>query len=101
MEKITKEELKSIVKSLQLEPTEKVLENILNLWSNLEKRIKTLHDFDTTNIESLTRLNEDRVTYYLREDAVDTELVKISKKDLLNNAKEHDEDFITTSKVVE
>ncbi|WP_338822846.1 Asp-tRNA(Asn)/Glu-tRNA(Gln) amidotransferase subunit GatC [Mycoplasmopsis felifaucium] len=100
MKQITKEELKTIVKSIELETNEAVLEDILKLWNQLGARLDQLNEFDLTNVKPLSHLYETPVVDFLREDIVDQDLVKISKQDLLNNAAEHDEDYIITNKVV-
>ncbi|WP_406617318.1 aspartyl/glutamyl-tRNA amidotransferase subunit C [Mycoplasmopsis adleri] len=100
MKQITKEELKTIVKSIELDTNDAVLDQILLLWKDLSKRIDSLNDFDTTNVKPLSHINEVPIVDFLREDEVNTELVSIKKQDLLDNTKEHDSDYIITNKVV-
>ncbi|KKB26671.1 Aspartyl-tRNA(Asn) amidotransferase subunit C [Mycoplasmopsis meleagridis] len=99
MKEINKDKLKNIVSSIMLNPTNEVIENILQEWNILHENLAILDQLDLKNVEPLTHIDENKYIDFLREDKVDTSF-SISKKDALKNAKEKDEDFIITVKVV-
>ncbi|WP_416737978.1 Asp-tRNA(Asn)/Glu-tRNA(Gln) amidotransferase subunit GatC [Mycoplasmopsis meleagridis] len=99
MKEINKDKLKNIVSSIMLNPTNEVIENILQEWNILHENLAILDQLDLNNVEPLTHIDENKYIDFLREDKVDTSF-SISKKDALKNAKEKDEDFIITVKVV-
>lgn len=100
MKKITKEDLKSIVKSLQLETNDVVLDDILILWNSLEERLNFLQQIDTNNVKPMTHIDETLKIDFLRDDIVDTSELSLSKKEILSNAKDKNDDYIITTKVV-
>lgn len=100
MQKITKEELKIIVKSLMLEPTDEVLDNIMKEWKTIYKSLDLLKKLDTTNVKPLSHIDETPLVDFLREDVEDTSFA-INKQEALKNAKDHNKDYIITKKVVE
>ncbi|WP_029905411.1 Asp-tRNA(Asn)/Glu-tRNA(Gln) amidotransferase subunit GatC [Mycoplasmopsis opalescens] len=99
MKKITKEELKLVVKSILLEPTDEVLDQIINEWGIIQQHLMNLKCLDTQNVKPLTHINELPIIDYLREDEFDS-TGSITKNQVLSNAKESDADFIITNKVV-
>lgn len=99
MKKVTKEELKKIVASLMLEPTNEVLDQIMAEWKVLNKNLSMLKKLDTTNVKPLSHINEEALVDFLREDVEDTSF-SINKQTALNNAKDKDQDYIITTKVV-
>ena len=66
MQKITKEELKIIVKSLMLEPTDEVLDNIMKEWKTIYKSLDLLKKLDTTNVKPLSHIDETPLVDFLR-----------------------------------
>ncbi|WP_029512742.1 Asp-tRNA(Asn)/Glu-tRNA(Gln) amidotransferase subunit GatC [Mycoplasmopsis iners] len=99
MQKIDKEKLKSIVASIMLEPKNEVLDAIIEEWHIIENNLRFLDKLDLQDVKPLTHLNEIPLVDFLREDVVDNSFA-ISKMEALNNAKEHDADYIITKKVV-
>ncbi|UUM19938.1 MULTISPECIES: aspartyl/glutamyl-tRNA amidotransferase subunit C [unclassified Mycoplasma] len=99
MKQITKEQLKEIVSSLMIEPTEQVLDNIIENWNNIQNELKKFDKINLDNVAPLSHINETPLIDFLREDYVDNSF-SISKEDILKNAKDKDQDFIITSKVV-
>nr|WP_318029831.1 Asp-tRNA(Asn)/Glu-tRNA(Gln) amidotransferase subunit GatC [Mycoplasmopsis bovis] len=49
-------------------------------------RIEWLKEIDTSNVEPLSHINENRFIDFLRDDVEDNSLVSIKKQDLLSNA---------------
>nr|WP_318026882.1 Asp-tRNA(Asn)/Glu-tRNA(Gln) amidotransferase subunit GatC [Mycoplasmopsis bovis] len=49
-------------------------------------RIEWLKEIDTSNVEPLSHINENRFIDFLRDDVEDNSLVSIKKHDLLSNA---------------
>ncbi|WP_406613744.1 aspartyl/glutamyl-tRNA amidotransferase subunit C [Mycoplasma corogypsi] len=99
MQKIDNNKLKEIVSSLMFEPTEIVINEILDNWHVLEKELKYLDLLDLEDVAPLTHINETLQYDFLREDKPNMSY-SISKKDILANAKEKDENYIIVSKVV-
>ncbi|UUD36017.1 aspartyl/glutamyl-tRNA amidotransferase subunit C [Mycoplasmopsis citelli] len=99
MKNITKEKLKEIVASLMIEPTDEVLNNILDNWNNIQNELKKFNKLDLENVAPLSHINETPLVDFLREDIVDNSF-SISKDDILKNAKDKDQNYIITSKVV-
>lgn len=99
MKEITKEQLKEIVSSIMFEPSEEVLDNILENWINLQKELKKFEKLNLVNVKPLTHLNEQPLVDFLREDIEDTSY-SISKEQILQNAKDSDEEYIITTRVV-
>ncbi|QGZ97301.1 glutamyl-tRNA amidotransferase [Mycoplasma sp. NEAQ87857] len=99
MQTMNKEKLIEIVSSLMLEPTDEVIENILNNWTKLQNELKSLDKLDLANVKPLTHINEELKIDFLREDIEDTSYA-ISKQDILKNAKDADDDYIILTKVV-
>ncbi|TKA58945.1 hypothetical protein MBOVa_7630 [Mycoplasmopsis bovis 8790] len=95
-----REELKEIALSLMLKIDDKVLDDIMELWTDLNTRIEWLKEIDTSNVKPLSHINEDRFVDFLRDDVEDNSLVSIKKQDLLSNAADYDENYILTNKVV-
>ncbi|AXJ70352.1 glutamyl-tRNA amidotransferase [Mycoplasmopsis bovis] len=95
-----KEELKEIALSLMFKIDVKVLDDIMELWTDLNTRIEWLKEIDTSNVEPLSHINENRFIDFLRDDVEDNSLVSIKKQDLLSNAADFDEKYILTNKVV-
>ncbi len=81
-----KEELKEIALSLMFKIDDKVLDDIMELWTDLNTRIEWLKEIDTSNVEPLSHINENRFIDFLRDDVEDNSLVSIKKQDLLSNA---------------
>ncbi|WP_036463661.1 Asp-tRNA(Asn)/Glu-tRNA(Gln) amidotransferase subunit GatC [Mycoplasmopsis sturni] len=99
MKEMTKEQLKEIVSSIMFEPSEAVLDNILENWMNLQKELKKFDKLDLVNVKPLTHLNEEPLVDFLREDIEDTSY-SISREQILQNAKDSDEEYIITTRVV-
>ncbi|WP_429998890.1 Asp-tRNA(Asn)/Glu-tRNA(Gln) amidotransferase subunit GatC, partial [Mycoplasmopsis bovis] len=85
-----KEELKEIALSLMFKIDVKVLDYIIELWTDLNTRIEWLKEIDTSNVEQLSHINENRFIDFLRDDVEDNSLVSIKKQDLLSNAADFD-----------
>ncbi|MGY5139167.1 Asp-tRNA(Asn)/Glu-tRNA(Gln) amidotransferase subunit GatC [Mycoplasmopsis gallinarum] len=99
MEKITKEDIKNIVKSIYLEPKTEVIEKLWQEWQNLQTEMKWLDDLALDDLEPMTHINEEHLIDCLREDVVDYSFA-ISKEEALKNAKEKNDDFVLIKKVV-
>ncbi|WP_322901736.1 glutamyl-tRNA amidotransferase [Mycoplasmopsis felis] len=99
MEQITREKLKKIVKTLMFEPTEEVVDNILKKWLKLEKEIKWFDNLDLTNIEPMSKIDEEYYIDFLREDDLNN-LDSINKSELINNAPQKNNDYVILTKVV-
>lgn len=100
MKNINREKLNLIVETLMIKPSDEVLDGILEDWNEIQSSIENLNKIDTTNIEPLTRINENLFLDFLREDVNDNSW-SINKKQLLENSKDSDNNFILTKKVVE
>ncbi len=74
-----KEELKEIALSLMFKIDDKVLDDIMELWTDLNTRIEWLKEIDTSNVEPLSHINENRFIDFLRDDVEDNSLVSIKK----------------------
>lgn len=99
MKTINKQTLIEIVKSLMLEPSDDVLEEIIQEWETIQYQLSFLNKINTENVLPLTHINEKPVIDFLREDIVDYSN-SITKSNILTNASESDQDYIITSKVV-
>ncbi|WP_322908609.1 glutamyl-tRNA amidotransferase [Mycoplasmopsis felis] len=99
MEQITREKLKKIVKTLMFEPTDEVVDNILKNWLKLEKEIKWFDNLDLTNIEPMSKIDEEYYIDFLREDDLNN-LDSINKSELINNAPQKNNDYVILTKVV-
>lgn len=99
MKSIDKEKLFSIVKSLMIEPSEQVIDQILLEWEQIQQQMKIMNKIDTTNIDPLTHINETPLIDFLREDVEDNSF-SISKQQILENAPEKDDNYIITTRVV-
>ncbi|MEI2462584.1 glutamyl-tRNA amidotransferase [Mycoplasmopsis felis] len=99
MEQITREKLKKIVKTLMFDPTEEVVDNILKNWLKLEKEIKWFDNLDLTNIEPMSKIDEEYYIDFLREDDFNN-LDSINKSELINNAPQKNNDYVILTKVV-
>ncbi|EIN14798.1 Hypothetical protein MAGb_4050 [Mycoplasmopsis agalactiae 14628] len=95
-----KEELREIASSLMFKIDDKVMDDIMALWADLNSRIAWLKDIDTTNVLPLSHINEEKFTDFLREDVENESIVTIEKQELLANAADYDSDYILTNKVV-
>ncbi|BAP00835.1 glutamyl-tRNA amidotransferase subunit C [Mycoplasmopsis californica HAZ160_1] len=99
MKSINKEKLAEIVKSLMLEPSDNVLEQILSEWDLIQKQMSFINAIDTIGIKPLSHIDEHPRIDFLREDTIDSSWA-ISKQTALQNALEYDQDYIITEKVV-
>ncbi|WP_426461012.1 Asp-tRNA(Asn)/Glu-tRNA(Gln) amidotransferase subunit GatC [Mycoplasma hafezii] len=99
MKEINQEKLREIVSSLMLEPTDEVVEHILENWHQLQEELKALDKLDLKNVNPLTHLNETPLVDFLREDVENTKW-SITKEDILKNAADKDEDYVILTKVV-
>ncbi|UWV79457.1 glutamyl-tRNA amidotransferase [Mycoplasmopsis felis] len=99
MEQITREKLKKIVKTLMFDSTEEVVDNILKNWLKLEKEIKWFDNLDLTNIEPMSKIDEEYYIDFLREDDFNN-LDSINKSELINNAPQKNNDYVILTKVV-
>ncbi|VEU76423.1 Asp-tRNA(Asn)/Glu-tRNA(Gln) amidotransferase subunit GatC [Mycoplasmopsis columboralis] len=99
MKQITKEQLKEIVSSLMIEPTEEVLNNIIENWNNIQLELEKLNKLDLENVQPMSHIDESLKIDFLREDIEDRSFA-ITKEDILKNAADKDDDYIITSRVV-
>lgn len=99
MKQITKEQLKEIVSSLMIEPTEEVLNNIIENWNNIQLELEKLNKLDLENVQPMSHIDESLKIDFLREDIEDSSFA-ITKEDILKNAADKDDDYIITSRVV-
>ncbi|MGV2392831.1 UNVERIFIED_CONTAM: aspartyl/glutamyl-tRNA amidotransferase subunit C [Campylobacter lari] len=59
-----------------------------------------LKEINTDGVEPMSHINEIPKIDFLREDVEDKENYTLTKKELLSNAKDKNEDYIITTKVV-
>lgn len=100
MKTITKEQLIQIAQRLMINPADKVLDDILIDWEELQHHVSVLNKINTDNVKPLTHINEDLQIDFLREDEENWDLM-INKNIILENAPENDSDYVTITKVVE
>ncbi|TDV24198.1 aspartyl-tRNA(Asn)/glutamyl-tRNA(Gln) amidotransferase subunit C [Mycoplasmopsis mustelae] len=96
---ITKDKLYDIVKTLMFEPTEQVIDEIIENWHELEAKIKFFDNLDLSNVKPMSHIDETFYTDFLREDEYLTE-DRIERKQILLNAPSADLEFVTITKVV-
>ncbi|MBD5788551.1 Asp-tRNAAsn/Glu-tRNAGln amidotransferase C subunit [Mycoplasma synoviae GX11-T] len=99
MKKFSKKKFLEIAKVIMLEPNDELIEKIKIQWDDLLQDLKSLNKLDLKNVEPLTHNNETYYEDFLREDEV-VNFDDITKDDILKNAKEKDENYITLVKVV-
>lgn len=99
MKKFSKKKFLEIAKVIMLEPNDELIEKIKIQWEDLLQDLKSLDKLDLKNVEPLTHNNETYYEDFLREDEV-VNFDDITKDDILKNAKEKDENYITLVKVV-
>ncbi|MEJ1834428.1 Asp-tRNA(Asn)/Glu-tRNA(Gln) amidotransferase subunit GatC [Mycoplasmopsis synoviae] len=99
MKKFSKKKFLEIAKVIMLEPNDELIEKIKIQWDDLLQDLKSLDKLDLKNVEPLTHNNETYYEDFLREDEV-VNFDNITKDDILKNAKEKDENYITLVKVV-
>ncbi|UBX97714.1 Asp-tRNA(Asn)/Glu-tRNA(Gln) amidotransferase subunit GatC [Mycoplasmopsis synoviae] len=99
MKKFSKKKFLEIAKVIMLEPNDELIEKIKIQWDDLLQDLKSLDKLDLKNVEPLTHNNETYYEDFLREDEV-VNFDDITKDDILKNAKEKDENYITLVKVV-
>ncbi|MBD3898925.1 aspartyl/glutamyl-tRNA amidotransferase subunit C [Mycoplasma hominis] len=95
-----KEEIKKLANDLLFEPSEKVIKLTNNLLNSIEKGLKDLEEFDLQDIKPMSHINESPICFkQLRSDEPDKSFY-LNKQDLLNNASEHDENYVIMKKVI-
>ncbi|WP_027121206.1 glutamyl-tRNA amidotransferase [Mycoplasma leonicaptivi] len=99
MKKITKEKFKEIVLSSMFEPTDEVVDNIMKNWETLQEELKIFDNFDLDSLKPMAHIDEEYVIDFLREDEEDNSY-SISKKTILQNANQSNDDFVLITKVV-
>ncbi|AKJ21022.1 aspartyl/glutamyl-tRNA amidotransferase subunit C [Mycoplasmopsis synoviae] len=99
MKKFSKKKFLEIAKVIMLESNDELIEKIKIQWDDLLQDLKSLDKLDLKNVEPLTHNNETYYEDFLREDEV-VNFDDITKDDILKNAKEKDENYITLVKVV-
>ncbi|AAZ43514.1 Asp-tRNA(Asn)/Glu-tRNA(Gln) amidotransferase subunit GatC [Mycoplasmopsis synoviae] len=99
MKKFSKKKFLEIAKVIMLEPNDELIEKIKIQWDDLLQDLKSLDKLDLKNAEPLTHNNETYYEDFLREDEV-VNFDDITKDNILKNAKEKDENYITFVKVV-
>lgn len=99
MKKFSKKKFLEIAKVIKLELNDELIEKIKIQWDDLLQDLKSLDKLDLKNVEPLTHNNETYYEDFLREDEV-VNFDDITKDDILKNAKEKDENYITLVKVV-
>lgn len=89
-----KNKLREISNSLMFDVKDNVIDEIAELYSDLEKNIVKLKEIDTTNIEPMVRIDSNPISF-LREDVVGESL---PKDIILNNARNTEGDFVVINK---
>lgn len=79
MKENIREELKEIVLLLMFKIDDKVMDDIMEFWVDLNFRIVWLKDIDIINVLLLSYINEKKFIDFLRED-VENELIVFIKK---------------------
>lgn len=91
---MNKDEMIKIAKSINLIPTDDVIESLGNLFDGLNKDIESMRSIDTSNVKVMNFVDESPISF-LREDIVGSHL---DKKKLLENARYKNEDFVVIPK---
>ncbi|QJG66989.1 Asp-tRNA(Asn)/Glu-tRNA(Gln) amidotransferase subunit GatC [Mycoplasma phocoenae] len=95
---MTKSKMTELAKLLLFEPKEEVFQMLEKEHENIKSHLELLSKFDLDNIEPMTHINSELISFdLLRDDIVGT---TIEKENILNNAKKHDNDFVTMKRVV-
>ncbi len=95
-----KEEIKKLANDPLFEPSEEVIKLTNNLLNSIEKGLKDLEEFDLQDIKPMSHINESPICFeQLRSDEPDKSFY-LNKQDLLNNASEHDENYVIMKKVI-
>ncbi|WP_313770858.1 glutamyl-tRNA amidotransferase [Mycoplasmopsis felis] len=94
-----KRKIKKNSKNINVWVTEEVVDNILKNWLKLEKEIKWFDNLDLTNIEPMSKIDEEYYIDFLREDDFNN-LDSINKSELINNAPQKNNDYVILTKVV-
>lgn len=79
MKENIREELKEIVLLLMFKIDDKVMDDIMEFWVDLNFRIAWLKDIDIINVLLLSYINEEKFIDFLRED-VENEVIVFIKK---------------------
>lgn len=79
MKENIREELKEIVLLLMFKIDDKVMDDIMEIWVDLNFRIVWLKDIDIINVLLLSYINEEKFIDFLRED-VENEMIVFIKK---------------------
>lgn len=79
MKENIREELKEIVLLLMFKIDDKVMDDIMEFWVDLNFRIVWLKDIDIINVLLLSYINEEKFIDFLREDVVNELIVFIKK----------------------
>lgn len=74
-----REELKEMVLLLMFKIDDKVMDDIMEFWVDLNFRIVWLKDIDIINVLLLSYINEEKFIDFLRED-VENEMIVLIKK---------------------
>ncbi|AWX69374.1 Asp-tRNA(Asn)/Glu-tRNA(Gln) amidotransferase subunit GatC [[Mycoplasma] anseris] len=97
---MNEERIKKLASDLLFEPNEEVVLLTKQLLANIDHELEELDQLDLTGIKPMTHINERAIDFaLLREDEPDLQYV-IKKDDLLNNASDHDQDFVIMKKVI-
>lgn len=93
-------ELKKLAKNLLLDPNPEVLELAKNMLISIDGKLDELENFNLDGYKAQSHINEKPLEFSnLRDDEVDTSF-NIKKQDLLNNAKNHNDDYVIMRKVI-
>ncbi|QKT05362.1 aspartyl/glutamyl-tRNA amidotransferase subunit C [Mycoplasma sp. OR1901] len=97
---VNKEKIKEIVNSLMFNPSDEVLDHIIENWHELENELKSFDKLDLDKVKPLSHINEEYKIDLLRDDEFDNEFKSINKSQILSNAATSDDDYVTIKKVV-
>ncbi|TPE58082.1 glutamyl-tRNA amidotransferase [[Mycoplasma] falconis] len=93
-------ELKQLANNLLFEPNEEVLTLAKKLLGSIDKELLELENFDLSYLKAMSHVNEKPLAFEkLRLDEIDESFI-LDKKSILENAKEHDNDFVIIKKVI-
>lgn len=97
MNKKTNNNFEAMAKKIYINPQEEVLVYIQKEKEELDLNLSLLREIDTENVEPMTRICPK--INYLREDVVE-ENFYLEKSEVLNNAKEKDDNYVIMKRII-
>ncbi|TPR54312.1 glutamyl-tRNA amidotransferase [Metamycoplasma neophronis] len=93
-------EFKKLAQKLLFNPNPEVIDLARNLLNSVDKELRELDEFDLDNYKAQSHINEKPLSFEdLRKDEVD-ESFYLTQKQVLSNAKEHNDEFVIMRKVI-